>query len=94
MPIIFVFFDFFSSKRLRDEIKLVSLQRNSKQRSPMKLLDSNGNVILEREKTKKNKTKTHNPLKKVYIKKTTHPRLITKEVFLQSILNDLGNDNF
>lgn len=60
----------------------------------MKLLDSNGNVILEREKTKKNNAKTHDRLKKVYVKKTTRPRLITKEVFLQSILNDLGNDNF
>lgn len=60
----------------------------------MKLLDSNGNVILEREKAKRNKAKTHDRLKKVYIKKTTHPRLITKEVFLQSILNNLGNDNF
>lgn len=60
----------------------------------MKLLDSNGNVILEREKTKKNKTKTHDQLKKAGIKKTIQPRLITKEVFSQSILNDLGNDNF
>ena len=79
---------------MQDEKRLVSLQRNSKQRSPMKLLDSNGNVILEREKTKKNKTKTHDQLKKAGIKKTIQPRLITKEVFSQSILNDLGNDNF
>ena len=79
---------------MRDEKKLVSLRRNSKRRSPMKLLDSNGNVILEREKTKKNKTKTHDQLKKAGIKKTIQPRLITKEVFSQSILNDLGNDNF
>lgn len=60
----------------------------------MKLLDNNGNVIFERERIKKNKAKTHDQLKKAGIKKTIQPRLITKEVFLQFILNDLGNDNF
>lgn len=59
----------------------------------MKLVDKNGNVILEREKVKTRRAKSLNQINKLSVKKTLRSALVKKEEFLETVLNNSRNDN-